>query len=836
LKQLNAEIQNSGGIAQKSGDEITKGFGGALQKLQSAWEVGKIRLGEALAPGVEEATKLLVNFSQGLINSDGLFRQLNQTSQEFQNFLKNNPGLIAELNQQLERLVSELLAGANSEAQKMLAYLKQNPSALSDAVKQAGELLTAFLKAGELLSNLVKTTISFGNAVKPIGQILGFMFELPLKGANTLLQLTQQILNVLSKPLDGNSWVNALKNTGNILFGGNQPQQGQVDTGTLLGITGDTGRSSGPHLDLRYARSYDPNRRRPSDEHLNRFLVDGKPLASYGITSEHRSRNSRRPGHDGIDFGTPVGGKITSNVPIKSVSKPTWDTGGGGWYTIVTFTDGVQIGLLHQDPSVQSAGVGKTKTAYQGSALRQGSGTTPIASPRPTIEYHKSPVQQAQESSPTPDPTPQSKKSKSSGDTPTKSELKQAEKKADEAIKRQKNLYQYLARIAAGESAGGTNIGPNPETGAFGEYQFTPDTRRLLMNKAPNLDPWSKSKGTRDQAALKWIELYGQEIGTDILALIKKGEFEAVDKLLGKPGPGQKYGQFTSLPGGTEASKIWNNPANLRKYAPIGQVEGTEYYDQAMKFQEDAEKKAKEAQEKAREILESARKRRDTQLEQQQKIAVQRLEDEQKQKLLQFDWKTSLMPEGEAKAARATERDRLERENEAAKERLEIEQALTQLLEERRQKMEDTKAQKATPDLKIETDARDITAEINALKVRKQALESNLQLENIIAQNNTEQELAERAKSLNEKVVEVNQSVAELKVQYADDTAEARQARAIAEVNEEFDGHKQAIVEAIKATVDPNHREGVAGAGHGSGAGAIGTTESQVSGGAGYPE
>ena len=140
------------------------------------------------------------------------------------------------------------------------------------------------------------------------------------------------------------------------------------------------------------------------------------------------------------------------------------------------------------------------------------------------------------------------------------------------------NLKQYLARITAGESGGGTNIGPNPQTGAYGEYQFTPGSRQLLMSRHPDLDPWSTNKAVRDRAAVKWIELYGQERGVDIIGTIQKGDFATADKVLGQhvydtSGRIVKWGQFTSLPGGAEEHQMWRDPANLAKYGSKGNAE-----------------------------------------------------------------------------------------------------------------------------------------------------------------------------------------------------------------------------------------------------------------------
>jgi len=127
----------------------------------------------------------------------------------------------------------------------------------------------------------------------------------------------------------------------------------------------------------------------------------------------------------------------------------------------------------------------------------------------------------------------------------------------------QQNTHRYLARIAVGESSGGRNMGPNPDTGARGEYQFTLESRQSIMNRYPHLDPWSQNKQMRDNSAVAWIGLYARERGVDILGAIQQGNFQLADRMLGR-------NQFTSLPGGAEQHVLWTNPANHDRYGPVG--------------------------------------------------------------------------------------------------------------------------------------------------------------------------------------------------------------------------------------------------------------------------
>lgn len=139
--------------------------------------------------------------------------------------------------------------------------------------------------------------------------------------------------------------------------GSSSSGSGTASTGVpvLVGVTGDTGSSTAPHLDIR-KKGGD---RRLTAEELRRFQVNGKSLLKYRLTSEYGPRGGTM--HRGVDFGIDVGGKITTTVPIKSVKlrKPE-ETGGGGYVSEVEFADGLVVQLLHLDPSTMRAGIGKS--------------------------------------------------------------------------------------------------------------------------------------------------------------------------------------------------------------------------------------------------------------------------------------------------------------------------------------------------------------------------------------------------------------------------------------------------------------------------------------------
>ena len=135
----------------------------------------------------------------------------------------------------------------------------------------------------------------------------------------------------------------------------------------LIGISGNSGIGTGAHLDVRYGGSRDGQK--VSKEHLARLEAGGKSLSNYRVSSDYGQRKAPTKGassfHKGIDFAMPVGTPITTKVAVKDI-KTAYDSKGGGYYSTVTFEDGVVLKLLHQSPSM----MGKVKGGASDGTLK----------------------------------------------------------------------------------------------------------------------------------------------------------------------------------------------------------------------------------------------------------------------------------------------------------------------------------------------------------------------------------------------------------------------------------------------------------------------------------
>lgn len=139
--------------------------------------------------------------------------------------------------------------------------------------------------------------------------------------------------------------------TGQGLSGGGVP----VSSTGIVARTGNTGDSTGAHLDLRWGDGR-PITKADADKY---FLVNGRAPSSFGVTSPYGPRSLfGRSFHRGIDFGTPAGSAITLKGGA-TFGRNLGNTGAGGYAIEVMTPEGTMRALhLMANSAVRSAPAG----------------------------------------------------------------------------------------------------------------------------------------------------------------------------------------------------------------------------------------------------------------------------------------------------------------------------------------------------------------------------------------------------------------------------------------------------------------------------------------------
>ncbi|WP_180081626.1 MULTISPECIES: tape measure protein [unclassified Acinetobacter] len=380
--EANAKLEEQGKIAQETDAELRKLSGNdkisAVRDLTAAFNAQNETLAKskesvdavlfsirAVSVENEAARKVTEDARNGVISYDEAIKRLNQMDiptdlydqlkkQVFQ--YNENAEKAGESQRALSalgkvvKLAGNLFQNAAVQVAKNTDELNKNDTAAEKAAKAQAKFKKSLFDR-EFNASLTKAMLAQGYNAEQINLISEYALKLQKEGKSITVEQVQYLLKINSIE-EQNKKVIESRNAAEKKV--TQEKEKQLKLGQrLIGISGNSGIGTGAHLDVRYGGSRDGQK--VSKEHLARLEAGGKSLSNYRVSSDYGNRKAPTKGassfHKGIDFAMPVGTPITTKVAVKDI-KTAYDSKGGGYYSTVTFEDGVVLKLLHQSPSM----------------------------------------------------------------------------------------------------------------------------------------------------------------------------------------------------------------------------------------------------------------------------------------------------------------------------------------------------------------------------------------------------------------------------------------------------------------------------------------------------
>lgn len=380
--EANAKLEEQGKIAQETDAELRKLSGNdkisAVRDLTAAFNAQNETLAKskesvdavlfsirAVSVENEAARKVTEDARNGVISYDEAIKRLNQMDiptdlydqLKKQVFQYNENAEKAGESQRALSALGKVVKLAGNLFQNAAVGVDENSKALgknktaAEEATEAQKKFKASLFDREFEARLTKGLLAKGYTPEQVAnmvQTANWAQKNNVKLTNELYQAGLQVLSIEEQ----NKKVIESRNAAEKKV--TQEKEKQLKLGQrLIGISGNSGIGTGAHLDVRYGGSRDGQK--VSKEHLARLEAGGKSLSNYRVSSDYGNRKAPTKGassfHKGIDFAMPVGTPITTKVAVKDI-KTAYDSKGGGYYSTVTFEDGVVLKLLHQSPSM----------------------------------------------------------------------------------------------------------------------------------------------------------------------------------------------------------------------------------------------------------------------------------------------------------------------------------------------------------------------------------------------------------------------------------------------------------------------------------------------------
>jgi tape measure domain-containing protein len=382
--EANAKLEEQGKVAQKTDEELKKLTGNdkknAVSDLTAAFNDQNDKLAKskesidavlfairAASVENEKARKVTEDARKGIISYDEAIKRLNQMDipTDLYEMLKkqakeyDSNAEKAGNSQRVLKIFGYEVVLAGNAAQNAIPKIKGNTEELENNETAAQKAARAQKEYSESLKDrkfdalFTKNLLAKNFTEGETNALLEAANYARKKGVEFTKSMAQEALRLYNLEKRNKDTIDSRNAAERKLT---QEKEKQLKLGQrLIGISGNSGIGTGAHLDVRYGGSRDGQK--VSKEHLARLQAGGKSLSNYRVSSDYGQRKAPTKGassfHKGIDFAMPVGTPITTNVAVKDV-KTAYDPKGGGYYSTVTFEDGVVLKLLHQAPSVLS--------------------------------------------------------------------------------------------------------------------------------------------------------------------------------------------------------------------------------------------------------------------------------------------------------------------------------------------------------------------------------------------------------------------------------------------------------------------------------------------------
>jgi len=382
--EANAKLEEQGKIADQTDEELKKLSGNdkisSVEKLTETFESQNAALAKskesvdavlfairAASVENEKARKVTEDARKGVISYDEAIKRLNQMNiptdlydmlkkqviQYDENSVKAGKSQYAlKILGKEVTLTGNLFQNSAVQIDSNTTSINKNETAAQKAAKAQKEY-AASLFDRNFDANFSKNVLAAGISEGETKALLEAANYARKKGVEFTKEMAQEALHLHKLEKNVQDTLDARNEAEKKIT---KEKEKQLKLGQrLIGISGNSGIGTGAHLDVRYGGSRDGQK--VSKEHLARLQAGGKSLASYKVSSDYGQRKAPTKGassfHKGIDFAMPVNTPITTNVAVKDV-KTAYDSKGGGYYSTVTFEDGVVLKLLHQAPSAMS--------------------------------------------------------------------------------------------------------------------------------------------------------------------------------------------------------------------------------------------------------------------------------------------------------------------------------------------------------------------------------------------------------------------------------------------------------------------------------------------------